>query len=120
LLTGIGPFVIRSTRLTDIERAICETDPPIASVALISDDSPAARAMSAARNTTASRLRRTLKGDLDNIICMAMRKEPERRYGSAQQMASDVQRYLEGSPSLRAAIHCNIAPVSSSGAIGFR
>jgi serine/threonine protein kinase len=98
LLTGSGPFVIRSTRLTDIERAICETDPPIASVALISDDSPAAHAVSAARNTTASRLRRALKGDLDNIICMAMRKEPERRYGSSQQMARDIQRYLEGKP----------------------
>ncbi len=29
---------------------------------------------------------------------MAMRKEPERRYASAQQMASDIQRYLEGRP----------------------
>jgi len=27
-----------------------------------------------------------------------MRKEPERRYGSAQQMAGDIQRYLEGMP----------------------
>ena len=37
-------------------------------------------------------------GDLDNIVCMAMRKEPERRYGSAQQMAGDIQRYLDGKP----------------------
>jgi tetratricopeptide (TPR) repeat protein len=29
---------------------------------------------------------------------MAMRKEPERRYGSAQQMAGDIQRYLDGQP----------------------
>ena len=29
---------------------------------------------------------------------MAMRKEPERRYGSAQQLAGDIQRYLEGKP----------------------
>ncbi len=29
---------------------------------------------------------------------MAMRKEPERRYGSAQQMSSDIQRYLDGKP----------------------
>jgi serine/threonine-protein kinase len=98
LLTGVGPFVISSTRLTDIERAICEKDPPMASEAVIADDSADARKVLGARNTTASRLRRTLKGDLDNIVCMAMRKEPERRYGSSQQMASDIQRYLEGKP----------------------
>jgi tetratricopeptide (TPR) repeat protein len=39
-----------------------------------------------------------LSGDLDNIVLMAMRKEPERRYASAQQMASDVQRHLDGMP----------------------
>ena len=39
-----------------------------------------------------------MSGDLDNIVAMAMRKEPERRYGSAQQMASDIQRYLDGMP----------------------
>jgi serine/threonine protein kinase/Tfp pilus assembly protein PilF len=94
LLSGVGPFVISSTRLTDIERAICEKDPPMASDAVTADDFAAARK----RNTTASRLRRTLRGDLDNIVCMAMRKEPERRYGSSQQMASDIQRYLEGKP----------------------
>jgi eukaryotic-like serine/threonine-protein kinase len=32
------------------------------------------------------------------MIAMAMRKEPERRYGSAQQFASDIQRYLQGQP----------------------
>jgi tetratricopeptide (TPR) repeat protein len=61
-------------------------------------DTAEARHISAARSTTANRLRRTLQGDLDNIVCMAMRKEPERRYGSPQQMANDIQRYLEGKP----------------------
>lgn len=98
LLTGVGPFVISSTRLTDIERAICEKDPPVASAAVDTEDSRAARAVLESRSTTASRLRRTLRGDLDNIVRMAMRKEPERRYGSSQQMASDLQRYLDGKP----------------------
>ena len=35
---------------------------------------------------------------MDNIVLKAMRKEPERRYASAQQMASDIQRYLDGRP----------------------
>ena len=96
LLTGVGPFVISSTRLTDLERVICEKDPPLTSHAV--SDPVAARDALLARATTAGRLRRTLKGDLDNIVCKAMHKEPERRYGSSQQMASDVQRYLDGKP----------------------
>jgi eukaryotic-like serine/threonine-protein kinase len=98
LLTGTGPFVIPSMRLTDIERAICEKDPPLPSHAVTNDDSEQARSIAEARSTTAGRLRRTLGGDLDNIVLMAMRKEPDRRYGSSQQMAGDIQRYLEGKP----------------------
>jgi tetratricopeptide (TPR) repeat protein len=96
LLAGTGPFVIPSMRLTDIERAICEKDPPLPSHTII--DESDTLSIAEARNTTASRLRRTLGGDLDNIVLMALRKEPERRYGSSQQMAGDIQRYLEGKP----------------------
>jgi len=96
LLAGAGPFVIPSMRLTDIERAICEKDPPSPSHTIIGNLDTLN--IAEARNTTASRLRRTLRGDLDNIVLMAMRKEPERRYGSSQQMAGDIQRYLEGKP----------------------
>jgi serine/threonine protein kinase/tetratricopeptide (TPR) repeat protein len=98
LLAGTGPFVIPSMRLTDIERAICEKDPSLPSHAVSMDDSADACGIADARGTGAHRLRRILRGDLDNIVIMAMRKEPERRYGSAQQMASDIQRYLEGKP----------------------
>ena len=99
LLTGTGPFVIPSMRLTDIERAICEKDPPLPSQAVGSDVSAEAPGITEARgNTSANRLRRILRGDLDNIVLMAMRKEPERRYGSSQQMAGDIQRYLDGKP----------------------
>src|SRR5690606_20274332 len=42
------------------------------------------------------RLRRTLRGDLDNIVMRALAKEPERRYASAEQLAEDVGRYLRG------------------------
>src|SRR6202051_323933 len=98
LLTGVGPFVIPSMRLTDIEHAICAKDPPIASDAVNTDSGVAARTVLEARSTTASRLRRTLKGDLDNIVCMAMRKETERRYGSSQKMMSDNKHYLDGKP----------------------
>jgi serine/threonine protein kinase/Tfp pilus assembly protein PilF len=98
LLCGAGPFFIPSMRLSEIERAICEKEAPPPSHLVSADDSPETQAIAEARSTTASRLRRGLRGDLDNIILMAMRKEPERRYASAQQLASDIQRFLGGLP----------------------
>src|ERR1700684_4367015 len=98
LLTGTSPFVIPTMRLADIERAICEKDPPLPSHSIGADDSAETRSIADARNLSAARLRRALCGDLDNMVIMAMRKEPERRYASAQQMASDIQRFLDGKP----------------------
>src|SRR5258705_9510698 len=39
-----------------------------------------------------------LRGDLDNIVLKALRKEPERRYASAQEFSEDIRRHLEGLP----------------------
>src|SRR3984885_9291410 len=97
LLCGASPFVIPSMRLSEIERAICEKD-PLPPSQTVGDDSAESNSMAEARGTTAKRLKRSLVGDLDNIVLMAMRKEPERRYGSAEQLASDIQRYLDGKP----------------------
>jgi eukaryotic-like serine/threonine-protein kinase len=98
LLCGSSPFFISSVRLSEIERAICEKDPPPPSQLVSSDDSLESQSIAESRGTSSNKLRRILNGDLDNIVLMAMRKEPERRYASAQQMASDVQRYLDGMP----------------------
>jgi eukaryotic-like serine/threonine-protein kinase len=39
-----------------------------------------------------------LSGDLDAIIAMAMRKEPDRRYPSVEALADDINRHLLGQP----------------------
>lgn len=39
-----------------------------------------------------------LKGDLDNIILTALRKEPDRRYSSVEELNNDVSNYLNGLP----------------------
>lgn len=42
--------------------------------------------------------RRRLEGDLDTIVLKALHHDPRRRYGSAEQLADDLHRYLEGRP----------------------
>ncbi|HEY0683110.1 MAG TPA: protein kinase [Steroidobacter sp.] len=44
------------------------------------------------------RVKRALQGDLDNVLLMALRKEPERRYPSVDQFAEDLRHYLDGMP----------------------
>ena len=98
LLCGSSPFFISSMRLSEIERAICEKDPPPPSQMVSADELPESKLIAESRGTSAKRLKRTLDSDLDNIVLMAMRKEPERRYGSAEQLADDIQRFLDGKP----------------------
>jgi tetratricopeptide (TPR) repeat protein len=83
LLANRKPFDQSGSSPADLLRAICEVDPP-----------PPSR--SAAPG--APRLDR----ELDWITLMALRKEPSRRYGSAQQFAEDVGRYLDGRPVIAA------------------
>ncbi len=71
LLTGKPPYQIPATlSALDIHRTVCETIPQAAQ----------------------------LSGDLDNILAMALRKEPARRYPSVREMAEDIERSLESRP----------------------
>src|SRR5262249_36685960 len=84
LLAGEHPFAEQSP--VEMVRQICDADPRLPSaVALRSPE----RAYSEVRK---------LKGDLDHIVLMTMRKEPERRYSSAAELAADVSSYLNGYP----------------------
>src|SRR5262249_24573195 len=38
------------------------------------------------------------RGDVENIVLQSLRKEPARRYLSAEQFAEDIRRYLAGLP----------------------
>ena len=46
------------------------------------------------------KLRRTLRGDLDNIVSKALKKNPAERYSSVQEFADDLRRYLHDEPVL--------------------
>lgn len=43
-----------------------------------------------------NQIRRHLRGDLDKIVLMALRKEPVRRYSSVAEFAEDIRRHTQG------------------------
>ena len=97
LLSGRRPFNVRGLRIQDLERAICDEPPAPPGSALFADSS-VDQESAARRGTTVARLKRLLSGEIGNILMMAMRKEPQRRYSSVEQMSADIERYLEGQP----------------------
>jgi len=97
LLAGRRPYSLDEMPDTERVRIICEQDPPVPSRALTRAHADTA-AIEARRNTTRAKLRKRLAGDLDNIILKALRKEPQRRYGTAEGLSDDLARYLDGAP----------------------
>ena len=102
LLTGRRPYRFEKHAPSHVEQVICETQParPSTVVTRAARDEEAATSehTSRARSTEPGRLKRALKGDLDRIVMKALRKEPERRYASAAELAEDLRRYREGLP----------------------
>ena len=100
LLTGHSPYHFTSRTPVEIARVINTTDLQLPSavintVEIRSQDAKLARIT---HEGSLERLRRRLQGDLDNIVLMALRKEPDRRYQSVEQFSEDIRRHLEGLP----------------------
>lgn len=89
ILTGQRAHQFKNSSFAEIERVVCDNDVerPSAVVERVSSVPP---------GTNAAKLRRELAGDLDNIVLMATRKEPERRYQSVDQLSEDIRRHLRG------------------------
>ncbi len=106
LLSGHRPFKTEGLAPHEIAKAVCEFEPqkPSSVVWKIStgemegaaDVTP--ESVGAAREGNPERLSRRLKGDLDNVVLMALRKEPSRRYQSVEQFADDLERHLRRLP----------------------
>jgi eukaryotic-like serine/threonine-protein kinase len=99
MLTGRSPYRLLSYSQLQLERAICMDDPARPSQIVVQGESDADRSRVAeSRGLSPQSLRARLSGDLDAIVAMAMRKEPDRRYPSVEALADDLRRHLLGQP----------------------
>lgn len=97
LLTGVSPYKSKTTQPVELAREIAETDPERPSTALSTARHPS-QGDDRSRSVDVARLKKALKGDLDNIVLMALRKDPARRYASAEQFSEDLRRFLAQEP----------------------
>ncbi len=87
LLTGNRPRQLKTKSLAGIERIVTEEEPEKPSIAVAKK-----------LGTDTKKLSRELARDLDNIVLMAMQKEPQHRYLSAEQFGEDIDNYLSARP----------------------
>jgi len=92
LLTGTGPYG-DTTSWPELMHAVCVKQIPKPSSVPGSD---------------------RLRGELDNIVLTALRKEVSRRYQSVEQLREDISRYLDGRPVAHRAIRSVTAPANLS------
>ncbi len=100
LLTGttpLDPRQLREAGLAEILRIVREVEPPRPSTRL-STLGDAATTAAASRGIDAGRLVRSLRGELDWIIMMALEKDRARRYDSASALAEDLERAMRDEP----------------------
>ena len=108
LLAGHRPYRIKAQSPLEIERAICEEEPvkPSTAVTTVHERTTAnatsmvvtPEAVSGIREGDPKKLSSRLHGDLDAIVMMALRKEPQRRYASVYEFSEDIRRHLQGLP----------------------
>jgi serine/threonine-protein kinase len=89
LLAGVRPYELGGLRPAEAEHIVCDTLPD-----------PMGRMLAKAAIPDAERKLRQaqITSDVERIVAKAMHKEAPRRYGSAQDLADDIRRYLAGEP----------------------
>jgi serine/threonine protein kinase len=102
LLTGSLPFDstdFKRKKVDELLRQLRETDPRRPS-SKVNANRETASARAAARGVELRHLVKVLRGDLDSINLKALERDRERRYGSAFQLAADIERHLDDRPVL--------------------
>lgn len=75
LMVGRSPYDVRGRPFPEVVRTICEREP-----------------------TKPRQVRAGIAADLETILLKAMEKSPDRRYGTADALADDIERFMAGLP----------------------
>lgn len=99
ILTGSLPYDVSEKNTLEIASVITDT-PPARPSSIVGDRSGSNGASRILKKNYLNRtqLKKYLKGDLDTIILKSLRKEPDRRYGSADQLLQDIHHYQKKEP----------------------
>jgi serine/threonine protein kinase/Flp pilus assembly protein TadD len=92
LLCGSRPYRLKAGASAGV------LEQAIATVQVVRPSTQIGPEAGSTRGTTQGKLARRLRGDLDAIVLKALAKEPSERYGSAAELADELQRYLSGQP----------------------
>ena len=98
LLTGRSPYPEKMRAPLEFANAVCEAEPPRPSTIRTPLNCTDNKFPRTEASENSAKVKRALRGDLDNIVLKALRKEPERRYSSVEQFAEDIRRHLKGLP----------------------
>ncbi len=98
LLCGRRPFESAEQSPAMLERRVLDTQPEPPSVACRTTLRRPPEDVARARSTSMDGLPRRIRGDLDNIVLTALRREPDRRYSSVAALKADIRRHLAGLP----------------------
>jgi eukaryotic-like serine/threonine-protein kinase len=90
LLTGVLPHKLRGDFCYELATQIIEREAIAPSVA--------AKTAATAKTCDCTGFGRALRGDLDNIVLMALEKDPARRYPSVEKLEDDLRRHVDGFP----------------------
>ncbi|MEM7765190.1 MAG: serine/threonine-protein kinase [Pseudomonadota bacterium] len=103
LLTGRSPYAATTHSPYELAQAIVSDDPRRPSTVVTEptqEDVSSSIDVGVAFSATPELLRKSLAGDLDNIILKSLQKDPERRYSSVAAQMQDIRNYLEKRPIL--------------------
>lgn len=98
LLAGRPPFNLENRSHEERVSLISKVEPLRPSQAVAQSDSDYAGDENPDSKRGFEAFRRRLTGDLDNIVLMALRKDPSSRYSSVVELSEDIRRHLENLP----------------------
>ncbi len=101
LLTGYTPFerdTLRTAGVDEMRRIIREVDPPRPSARVSTLQAADLSTVCDRRHVEPGKLSQQLRGELDWIVMKAMDKDRDRRYATVNDLAADVERYLNDEP----------------------